>query len=126
MGIAFVQVASATPQSSQTSVKVSYSQPQTAGDLNLVAVGWNDTSATVQSVTDSVGNSYTLAAGPLKGTALTQSIYYAKNILGGSNTVTVTFSHGGRLPRHSNPGIQRAEHVGPVRCNRGCERNEWQ
>ena len=76
----------------QTSVKVIYPQAQTAGDLNLVVVGWNDTSATVQSVTDGVGNSYVLAAGPVKGTALTQSIYYAKNILAGSNTVTVTFS----------------------------------
>jgi hypothetical protein len=98
VGIAFVQVASATPQSSQASVKVSYSKAQTAGDLNLVAVGWNDTSATVQSVMDSVGNSYTLAAGPLKGTALTQSIYYAKNILVGSNTVTVTFSQAAVFP----------------------------
>jgi hypothetical protein len=92
VGISFVQVASATPQSPQTSVKVSYAQTQTAGDLNLVAVGWNDTSATVQSVTDGLGNTYILAAGPLKGTALTQSVYYAKNILGGSNTVMVTFS----------------------------------
>ncbi len=39
-----------------------------------------------------MGNSYALAAGPVKGTALTQSIYYAKNILAGSNSVTVTFS----------------------------------
>lgn len=96
--ISFVQVASATPQSSQTSVKVSFSQAQTAGDLNLVAVGWNDTSATVQSVIDSLGNSYVLAAGPLKGTALTQAIYYAKNILAGSNTVTVTFSKAAVFP----------------------------
>ena len=98
MGIGFVQVASATPQSSQTSVLVSYPQAQTAGDLNLVVVGWNDTSATVQSVTDSVGNSYALAAGPLTGTALTQSIYYAKNILAASNSVTVTFSKAAASP----------------------------
>jgi hypothetical protein len=98
VGIGFVQVASATPQSSQTSVLVSYPQAQTAGDLNLVVVGWNDTSATVQSVTDSVGNSYALAAGPLTGTALTQSIYYAKNILAASNSVTVTFSKAAASP----------------------------
>jgi IPT/TIG domain len=90
--IGFVQVASATPQSPTATVKVTYPQTQTAGDLNLVAVGWNDTSATVQSVTDSLGNSYALAAGPVKGTALTQSIYYAKNIAPGSNSVTVTFT----------------------------------
>ena len=89
---------SGVPQSSVTSVKVTYPQAQTAGDLNLVAVGWNDTSATVQSVTDSLGNSYTLAAGPVKGTALTQSIYYAKNILGGSNSATVTFNQAAAYP----------------------------
>jgi hypothetical protein len=98
VSISFVQVASATPQSPQTSVKVSYPQAQTAGDLNLVAVGWNDTSATVLSVKDSLGNSYALAVGPVKGTAVTQSIYYAKNILGGINSVTVTFSKAAAFP----------------------------
>ena len=47
-------------------------------------VGWNDTSAAVKSVTDSRGNTYALAVGPTVGTALTQSIYYATNIAGGS------------------------------------------
>ncbi len=96
--IGFAQVASATPQSSVASVKVTYPQAETAGDLNLVVVGWNDTSATVQSVTDSLGNPYVLAAGPVKGTAVTQSVYYAKNILGGSNSVTVTFSQAAAYP----------------------------
>jgi hypothetical protein len=44
---------------------------------------------------DSVGNVYTLAVGPTKGTSITQSIYYAKNIVGagaGANTVTVRFT----------------------------------
>jgi hypothetical protein len=98
VSIGFAQVASATPQSSVASVKVTYPQAQTAGDLNLVVVGWNDTSATVQSVTDSLGNSYALAAGPVKGTALTQSIYYAKNILAGRNSVKVTFSQVAAFP----------------------------
>jgi hypothetical protein len=98
VSIGFVQVASATPQSPTATVKASYPQAQAAGDLNLVAVGWNDTSATVQSVTDSLGNNYALAAGPVKGTALTQSIYYAKNIVAGSNTVTVTFAKAAVFP----------------------------
>jgi hypothetical protein len=96
--IGFAQVASATPQSPVASVKVTYPQAETAGDLNLVVVGWNDTSATVQSVTDSLGNTYVLAAGPVKGTAVTQSVYYAKNILGGSNSVTVTFNQAATYP----------------------------
>jgi hypothetical protein len=98
VSIGFAQVASATPQSSVASVKVTYPQAQTAGDLNLVVVGWNDTSATVQSVTDSLGNSYALAAGPVKGTGLTQSIYYAKNILAGNDSVTVTFNQAAAYP----------------------------
>jgi hypothetical protein len=80
-------------------VNVAYSAAQTAGDLNVVIVGWNDSTATVKSVTDSAGNSYTLAIGPTTGTALSESIYYAKNIVGSStNTVTVTFNQGAVLP----------------------------
>ena len=47
-----------------------------------MVVGWNDTTATVQSVKDSAGNTYSLAIGPTSGTALRQSIYYAANIVG--------------------------------------------
>jgi hypothetical protein len=60
----FVQGNFTTPQSSLAKVTATYSQAQTAGDLNLVVVGWNDTLATIPSggVTDSKGNVYTLAA----------------------------------------------------------------
>jgi len=90
--ISFVQVASATSQSPTATESVTYPAAQTLGDLNVVVVGWNDTTATVQSVTDSAGNNYSLAMGPTSGTALRQSIYYATDIASGSNTVTVTFS----------------------------------
>jgi IPT/TIG domain-containing protein len=86
--IAFVQVKAATPQSPSASVSVTYPVAQTLGNLNVVAVGWNDTTSAVSNVTDSRGNGYALAS----GTGLRQSIYYAKNIAAGSNTVTVTFS----------------------------------
>ena len=98
VAISFSQVASATPQSATASVPVSYPAAQTAGDLNVVVVGWNDTAATVQSVKDSAGNTYSLAIGPTSGTGLEQSIYYAANIVGGSNTVTVTFSQAAAYP----------------------------
>ena len=90
--ISFVQVNAVTPQTASASVSVIYPAAQIAGDLNIVAVGWNDTTSTVSSVTDSRGNSYALAIGPTSGTGLRQSIYYAKNIAAGSNTVTVSFS----------------------------------
>ncbi len=94
--IAYVQNNYATPQSPQTSVSVTYTGPQTAGNLNVVVVGWNDTNAAVNSVTDSKGNVYTRAVGPtMYSTQLSQSIYYAKNVAGAaanSNVVTVQFS----------------------------------
>ena len=90
--ISFVQVKSATPQSASSSVAVAYTTAQAAGNLNIVVVGWNDTTSTVSSVTDSRGNTYTMAIGPTTGTGLRQSIYYAKNIAAGSNTVTVKFN----------------------------------
>jgi hypothetical protein len=96
--LGFAQVAAATPQTPTQAVTVSYPIAQTVGHLNLVVVGWNDTSSTVQSVTDNAGNTYALAIGPTTGTALRQSIYYASNIVGGNNTVTVTFSQAVNYP----------------------------
>jgi len=99
--ISFVQLAYATPQISQLAVSVTFASSQTTGNLNVVVVSWNDTTAAVSSVTDSIGNVYTLAVGPTKnpgsaGTfSLTQSIYYANNITGSAgntNSVTVRFT----------------------------------
>lgn len=89
-GPRFVQVAAATPLTAQT-VAVPYPAAQTAGNLNIVVVGWNDTIRSVSSVSDSQGNVYSLAIGPTQGTALTQSIYYAIT-KAGANTVTVNFN----------------------------------
>src|SRR5262245_49394758 len=94
--IAFVQVNSATPQTNSTTVAIPFTAAQTAGNLNVVVVGWNDATAQVQSVVDSRGNVYLRAVGPTVMTgAATQSIYYAANIAAApanGNTVTVTFS----------------------------------
>src|SRR3984893_14505106 len=89
----YVQGNYAAPQTPQTTVSVTYTDAQSAGNLNVVIVGWNDTTNVVNSVSDSQGNTYQLAVGPTKqSTALSQSIYYANNVVGGSNTVTVRFS----------------------------------
>jgi hypothetical protein len=90
--IAFVQLNYAVPSAPSGAVVVSYPATQTAGNLNIVAVGWNDTTSTVSTISDTRGNTYTLAVGPTTGTGLRQSIYYAKNIAAGSNTITVTFN----------------------------------
>jgi hypothetical protein len=95
-GPKFVQGNYAVPQTPQTTVTIPYTGAQTVGDLNVVIVGWNDTIAQVSSVADSKGNVYQLAVGPtLLSGALSQSIYYAKNIspaTAGGNAVTVTFN----------------------------------
>ena len=93
---AFVQAAYATPQTPQASVPVTYAAAQTAGNLNVVIVGWNDTTAQVQTLSDTRGNVYVRAVGPTVRSGLgTQSIYYAVNIAesaAGGNTVTVAFT----------------------------------
>jgi hypothetical protein len=94
--ITFVQLKSATPQTPSASVTVTYPVAQTAGNLNVVVVGWNDTTSTVSMVGDSLGNNYALAIGPTTGTGLRQSIYYAAGIKAGSNTVTVRFNQAAR------------------------------
>jgi hypothetical protein len=98
VAIGFGQVASAAPQLPTVSVPIAFPGAQTAGDLNVVVVGWNDVTASVSAVQDSLGNSYTLAIGPTRGTNLSQSIYYAANIKAGSNTVTVTFDQAAAAP----------------------------
>ncbi|MGC1614963.1 MAG: LamG-like jellyroll fold domain-containing protein, partial [Candidatus Acidiferrum sp.] len=109
--ISFIQANYAAPQSGQTTVTVGYSAAQIAGDLNVVVVGWNDSSAIVNSVSDSSGNLYSLAAGPSKVSgALTQSIYYAKNILAAAakaNVVSVRFNGSAAAP-----DIRILEYVG--------------
>ncbi len=97
----YIQGNYAVPQTPQTSVTVPYSSAQTAGDLNVVVVGWNDSATHVGSLKDSKGNVYRLAVGPTVTGALSQSIYYAKNIAAASaaaNVVTLNFSGSASYP----------------------------
>src|SRR5262245_61646669 len=81
--ISFVQQNSATPQTPQTAVAVVYKSTQTSGNLNVVVVGWSDTTTSVATVTDTKGNTYKLAVGPTRlAGAESLSIYYANNIVG--------------------------------------------
>ena len=93
--IAYIQ-GNSQVNSSASSVTAAYTAAQVAGDLNVVIVGWCDDTSSVQSVTDTSGNTYTLAAGPtISSGNATQSIYYAPNIAAsaaGANSVTVTFN----------------------------------
>jgi glucose/arabinose dehydrogenase len=98
---AFVQVRSTTPQTAQTTVALAYSGTQTAGNTNIVAIGWSDVTSTIASMTDGAGNVYQVAAPIARGGGLSQAIYYAKNIkaaVAGANTVTVQFSAAAPFP----------------------------
>jgi glucose/arabinose dehydrogenase/chitodextrinase len=91
----FVQVRSATPQTSQSTVALAYSAAQSAGNTNVLAIGWNDATSTIASVTDSAGNTYQVGTPIARGAGLSQAIYYARNVkaaAAGANTVTVQFS----------------------------------
>src|SRR5579862_1297065 len=110
-GVTFVQVNYKTSNSAAL-MTVPYPSAQTAGNLNIVVVGWNDTTSSVSSVTDSKGNTYHPAVGPTAGTKLTQSIYCAKNIAAGTNTVSVTFNVAA-----SYPDVRVLEYSGADKVN---------
>src|SRR5262245_49216143 len=90
--IGFAQGAYAVPQTPQSVVTVAYPSAQSAGDLNVVVIGWNDATSQVVSVTDARGNVYTQALATVQPGIQSQRIYYAGNIAAGANTVTVTFN----------------------------------
>jgi hypothetical protein len=90
---AFVQLSRATPQGNQTTVAATYKNPQTAGNTNILAIGWNDTTASLASVKDSSGNTYQQATPTYTGQYMSQAIWYASNIAAaGANADMVTVS----------------------------------
>ena len=119
--ISYVQGNDATPPTPQTTVSVTFTAAQTAGDLNVIIVGWNDSTAVVSAVIDNSGNTYTPAVGPrTSAVPVSQSIYYAKNIASaaaGANVVTVTFS---TAPVY--PDIRILEYSGADRATQSMSR----
>ena len=66
--------------------------------MNVVVIGWNDNATSISSVTDSQGNTYTLAVpvvsypGSGGSGAVSQAIYYTPHVQAGANNVMVTFA----------------------------------
>jgi uncharacterized protein YjdB len=116
--ITYAQANYTTVYTPQTTVNVTFNAAQAASDLNVVVVGWNDSTAVVNSVTDTSGNTYTRAVGPTIVTGfLSQSIYYAKNILAaaaGTNTVRVTFATAAAYPDIRILEYRGADSINPV------------
>lgn len=96
----FVQVNNNTVDAVTATMNVTYSSAETAGDLNVVIVGWSDTTASVTSVVDDNTNTYVLA-GTTAGNGEKQAIYYARNIVLPNSTtpvVTVNFNQAAAHP----------------------------
>jgi hypothetical protein len=88
---AFVQQNYAVPSTPQSTVSVSYKNAQVAGNTNIVAVGYNDATHTISSISDSQGNTYLLAVPLLQARGFSQA-YYASNIKAGLNTVKIVLN----------------------------------
>jgi chitodextrinase len=75
-----------------TANSVTFSAPTTPGNLIVVYVIWDSTSAV--SVSDTRGNIYYSAGGPTlwNNSKYSTQVFYAKNIQGGTDTVTATFA----------------------------------
>jgi hypothetical protein len=91
--IAFIQGASSGNDSYATRVSAGFISATGSGDLIVVAVSWDTSGGAQPSVSDSQGNTYSLAttsnnAATYQGLA----VYYATNIKGGADTVTVALN----------------------------------
>ena len=75
-----------------TSVSVTFSKPNVAGNLIVAYVVWDNGGAV--SLADSRGNSYASAVGPtqVSGDPSSAQVFYAANIAAGTNTITATFA----------------------------------
>ncbi len=106
--INYIQRGGTVTNVSSTTIPATMPDLQTAGDLNVVIIGWADATTTVSTMTDTEGNTYVAALPLTVSTGLSQVIYYAKNIAGDSTTpnqITVTFSQAPVESGHSNTGI---------------------
>ena len=91
---------------------LAFSSPNTAGNLSVVYVAWSN--AGPVTISDTRGNTYAPVA-PATAWGTTQGwrsqLFYAKNIAGGSNTVTARFGSGisgfGKLLIHEYSGLDR-------------------
>ena len=111
---AFVQSA-AFQITSGTSVSVTFTNPNTSGNLIVAYVVWDNSG--LVSLSDSQGNTYASAVGPTQysGDKTNAQAFYAKNVLGGSNRLTATFATAvtsyGILYIHEYSGIDQTNPV---------------
>ena len=90
--IAFVQVAAKSSSAATNTLSLSFPANTTAG--NIILVGFDfDTNSTPSSITDSQGNTFAEVGSQLTSHGGARSrVYFAKNIKGGPDTITVNLS----------------------------------
>jgi streptogramin lyase len=90
--ISFVQVSAKAASATSNSLVLSFPANTLPGDLILVAFDFAS-GVTPSAVTDSQGNTFTAVGNQLTSPGGTASrVYYAKNITGGADTVTIKLS----------------------------------
>ena len=90
--VSSVQTIAAQASSSAASLSLSFLTNTVAGDVIMLAFD-HDTNTVPSSVTDSQGNTFTQVGSQLTSPGGTRSVvYYAKNIKGGADSVTVNLS----------------------------------
>ncbi|HTL18562.1 MAG TPA: fibronectin type III domain-containing protein, partial [Patescibacteria group bacterium] len=86
-----VQVSSNIADTLSTTIVQSFASPNSASNLIVVVTSWGSLTAN-PTVTDTAGNTYTLATSNYSSKGdQSLAIHYAKNIHAGPNTVTVNF-----------------------------------
>jgi len=81
-----------------TATTLAFASANTAGNFIAVAIRGGNSNAQVFTVRDSNSNTYKQAKQlASSGSAVTSAIYYAENVRGGANTVTVTMTVSGPL-----------------------------
>ena len=91
--IGFVQSASGFSSASTASLQATFGAGTAAGDLVVVAIGYQSTDSTnpPSTITDDKGDVYTLALGPSNGFSnYFIATYYAKNVAAGAKAVTLS------------------------------------
>jgi hypothetical protein len=99
VSIAVKQQNSSTLKDPQETVSTVYKEAQTAGDTNMIVIGWQSGKGAVARVSDTRGNTYTALGLDQREGKLSQQIWYASKINpadAGKNTVKVEFN--GKMP----------------------------
>ena len=122
--IGFVQVAAATPQTASAPVAVTYPGAQTAGNLNVVVVGWNDTTSTVTVGDGQSGEQLHPGDRTDERDRVAAVDLLREEHRGGQQYGDGDVQPGGGVRRRTGAGVQRVGHGDAAGCDGGSEREQ--